>query len=64
MSSADPQAPFGVRLRAAMTQRGQLCVGIDPHPSLLSAWDLPDDAAGLERFARTCVEALPNASRC
>ncbi|HEX3005718.1 MAG TPA: orotidine 5'-phosphate decarboxylase, partial [Angustibacter sp.] len=50
--------PFGTRLRAAMTQRGPLCVGIDPHPQLLSAWELADDAAGLERFALTCVEAL------
>jgi orotidine-5'-phosphate decarboxylase len=58
MSSAEVRDPFGVRLRAAMTQRGQLCVGIDPHAALLTAWDLPDDAAGLERFARTCVEAL------
>ncbi|HEX8495679.1 MAG TPA: orotidine-5'-phosphate decarboxylase [Actinomycetales bacterium] len=49
---------FGTRLRAAMTALGPLCVGIDPHPSLLAAWDLPDDATGLERFARTCVEAL------
>lgn len=58
MTTADGVAPFGRRLRAAMDQRGPLCVGIDPHPSLLSAWDLPDDAAGLERFALTCVEAL------
>jgi orotidine-5'-phosphate decarboxylase len=50
--------PFGVRLRQAMTARGPLCVGIDPHPALLSAWDLPDDDTGLERFALTCVEAL------
>lgn len=50
--------PFGARLRAAMTQRGPLCVGIDPHPQLLSAWELADDAAGLERFSLTCVEAL------
>ena len=49
---------FGVRLRAAMQARGPLCVGIDPHPGLLSAWGLPDDARGLERFALTCVEAL------
>lgn len=51
-------APFGQRLRAAMQTRGPLCVGIDPHPALLAAWDLPDDAGGLERFALTCVEAL------
>ncbi len=50
--------PFGVRLRAAMQARGPLCVGIDPHATLLAAWDLPDDVTGLERFALTCVEAL------
>ena len=58
MSIEPVTAPFGERLRAAMTARGPLCVGIDPHPSLLASWELPDDAAGLERFARTCVEAL------
>ncbi|MGC9668593.1 orotidine-5'-phosphate decarboxylase [Planosporangium sp. 12N6] len=49
---------FGARLRAAMDTRGPLCVGIDPHPSLLSAWGLPDTPAGLERFTRTVVEAV------
>ncbi|GII24370.1 orotidine-5'-phosphate decarboxylase [Planosporangium mesophilum] len=49
---------FGARLRAAMDARGPLCVGIDPHPALLSAWGLPDTAAGLERFTRTVVEAV------
>lgn len=49
---------FGARLRSAMLARGPLCVGIDPHPALLSAWGLPDDVHGLERFAQTCVEAL------
>lgn len=50
--------PFGSRLRRAMDARGPLCVGIDPHASLLAAWDLADDPAGLERFARTVVDAL------
>jgi orotidine-5'-phosphate decarboxylase len=50
--------PFGARLRRAMDERGPLCVGIDPHSSLLDAWGLGDDVAGLERFARTVVEAL------
>jgi orotidine-5'-phosphate decarboxylase len=50
--------PFGARLGAAMAARGPLCVGIDPHPALLAAWGLDDDAEGLERFALTCVEAL------
>ena len=49
---------FGTRLRAAMRDRGPLCVGIDPHAALLDAWGLPDNALGLERFARTTVEAL------
>jgi orotidine-5'-phosphate decarboxylase len=48
---------FGARLHAAMRDRGALCAGIDPHPSLLAAWGLGDDVAGLERFAGTCVEA-------
>lgn len=55
---AHPQEPFGARLRRAMDTRGQLCVGIDPHGSLLRAWGLGDDVAGLERFTRTTVEAL------
>jgi orotidine-5'-phosphate decarboxylase len=51
-------ARFGTRLRAAMDKYGPLCVGIDPHPSLLAKWDLPDDPSGLERFTRTVVEAV------
>ena len=50
--------PFGTRLHAAMAARGPLCVGIDPHPGLLAAWDLADDIGGLERFSRAVVEAL------
>ncbi|GBQ03099.1 orotidine-5'-phosphate decarboxylase [Streptomyces spongiicola] len=50
--------PFGTRLRRAMDARGPLCVGIDPHASLLTAWGLDDDVNGLERFTRTVVEAL------
>jgi orotidine 5'-phosphate decarboxylase subfamily 2 len=50
--------PFGARLRTALDDRGPLCVGIDPHAALLDAWGLPDDAAGLERFSLTVVDAL------
>jgi orotidine-5'-phosphate decarboxylase len=50
--------PFGARLLSAMRSRGQLCVGIDPHPHLLSAWDLPDDPSGLEKFNQIVIEAL------
>jgi orotidine-5'-phosphate decarboxylase len=50
--------PFGDRLARAVDVRGPLCVGIDPHPGLLDAWGLPDDAGGLETFAFGVVEAL------
>ncbi|GAB2615465.1 orotidine 5'-phosphate decarboxylase [Paractinoplanes abujensis] len=49
---------FGKRLAEATEKRGRLCVGIDPHAALLTRWGLSDDIAGLERFARTVVEAL------
>ena len=49
---------FGARLLAAMAARGPLCVGIDPHGSLLRDWGVGDDVAGVERFSRTVVEAL------
>lgn len=52
------RAPFGARVTTAVSVRGPLCVGIDPHPGLLEAWGLPVSADGLERFALTCVEAL------
>ncbi|EMY34923.1 orotidine 5'-phosphate decarboxylase [Arthrobacter crystallopoietes BAB-32] len=51
-------AAFGARLEVAMRARGQLCVGIDPHPALLQAWGLNDDAGGLERFSLTVLEAV------
>lgn len=50
--------PFGARLAAAMTEHGPLCVGIDPHASLLDAWGLPDSAEGVRRFALTVMEAV------
>ncbi|OBG90068.1 orotidine 5'-phosphate decarboxylase [Mycobacterium sp. E3251] len=49
---------FGVRLADAKAQRGPLCVGIDPHPELLRAWDLPTTADGLAAFCDICVEAF------
>ncbi|MGV9212681.1 orotidine-5'-phosphate decarboxylase [Micromonospora sp. RB23] len=49
---------FGTRLHRAVTERGPLCVGIDPHPGLLARWGLADDLDGLDRFARTVVDAL------
>lgn len=50
--------PFGTRLAAALDERGPLCVGIDPHPGLLTAWGLPDDPRGLRELALRVVDAL------
>jgi orotidine-5'-phosphate decarboxylase len=49
---------YGERVATLVAERGPLCVGIDPHPSLLAAWGLAADARGLERCSRTMVEAL------
>ncbi len=49
---------YGSRLQQVVADRGALCVGIDPHPAMLRDWGLPVDARGLERCARTMVEAL------
>jgi orotidine-5'-phosphate decarboxylase len=49
---------FGARLADAVSRRGPLCPGIDPHPELLRAWGLPVDAEGLQAFCDICVEAF------
>jgi orotidine-5'-phosphate decarboxylase len=49
---------FGARLAAAKLSRGPLCLGIDPHPELLRAWDLPTTADGLAAFCDVCIEAF------
>ncbi|MGO8769027.1 MAG: orotidine-5'-phosphate decarboxylase [Mycobacterium sp.] len=49
---------FGTRLAEAKLQRGPLCLGIDPHPELLRAWDLPSSADGLAAFCDICVQAF------
>jgi orotidine-5'-phosphate decarboxylase len=48
---------FGARLADAVSRRGPLCLGIDPHPELLQAWDLPVSPDGLAAFCDTCVRA-------
>ncbi|MDP7702526.1 MULTISPECIES: orotidine-5'-phosphate decarboxylase [unclassified Mycobacterium] len=48
---------FGARLAQARSSRGPLCLGIDPHPELLRAWELPVTAEGLAAFCDVCVEA-------
>lgn len=49
--------PFGTRLAEAMDHHGPLCLGIDPHRHLLTAWGLNDDPQGLATFSKTVVEA-------
>ena len=56
--TAAARRPFGARLAEAMDAHGPLCVGIDPHASLLADWGLPDDAEGVRRFALRVMEAL------
>lgn len=49
---------FGAKLAEARSQRGPLCLGIDPHPELLRGWDLPLTPDGLAAFCDTCVQAF------
>lgn len=50
-------AGFGARLAAALSSRGPICLGIDPHPELLESWGLPANADGLAAFCDVCVAA-------
>lgn len=57
-SAKTGRAPFGARLTTAMSERGPVCVGIDPHPGLLADWGLTDDAAGLREFSARVLDAV------
>lgn len=46
------------RLDRLTSERGRLCVGIDPMPSVLEAWGLDVDPTGLEACARSIVAEL------
>lgn len=58
MTGQASREPFGERLHSAVRARGNLCVGIDPHPELLVAWGLPVDATGVSEFSRRAMEAF------
>ena len=45
-------------MQGVFASRGRLCVGIDPHPGLLSEWGLPDSARGVSDFGLRVVEAV------
>ena len=49
---------FFDRLSARVDAVGALCVGIDPHLSVLDAWGLPHGVPGIEKMALGTVEAL------
>lgn len=49
---------FAARLLSTLAASGQLCVGIDPHASLLATWGLPDSAAGVREFGLRTVDAV------
>jgi orotidine-5'-phosphate decarboxylase len=51
-------AGFGQRLADAVSARGPLCPGIDPHPELLRAWGLGTDPDGLRAFCDICIAAF------
>jgi len=48
---------FGQRLWQALDTHGPLCVGIDPHESLLQSWGLPVSADGVREFGLRVVDA-------
>jgi orotidine-5'-phosphate decarboxylase len=48
---------FGERLRVAVDTHGRLCLGLDPHASLLADWGLPDTAAGARELALHALDS-------
>jgi orotidine-5'-phosphate decarboxylase len=53
-----PASGFGRRLADAISKRGPLCPGIDPHPELLASWGLTTDVDGLRGFCDICVKVF------
>lgn len=49
---------FADRVHSLFAEVGQLCVGVDPHDSLLDSWGLPRDAAGARDFGLRVVDAV------
>ena len=48
---------FAARLGRVIRESGRLCVGIDPHASLLALWGLPDSADGARTLGMRVVDA-------
>ena len=49
---------FRARLAEAVAQRGNRCVGVDPHEALVRAWGVDYDVAGIEWTSRHLIAAL------
>ncbi len=48
---------FVQRLQKVASESSTLCLGLDPSPGLLAAWELPDNAAGAHDFCRRALDA-------
>lgn len=55
--NGDAMTPFGERLEAVFAAYGHLCLGLDPHASVLATWGQPDSAEGLREFGLRAIEA-------
>lgn len=56
--NTDSDSTFGEKLRVAGERHGRLCVGIDPHKSLLESWGFENTIEGLAAFSAICVDAF------
>lgn len=52
---------YAARLGALTASGPVLCVGIDPHPSLLTSWGFEDTAKGLDSWSQLVASALGTA---
>jgi orotidine-5'-phosphate decarboxylase len=50
--------PFFNRLSKVVTDRGPMCVGLDPSHEIVSHWGLDDTASSVELVARTTIDAV------
>ncbi len=55
---------FGERLRRAVTDRGALCVGLDPSPEVLGAFEREDTLEGVQYVALALLDAATDAASC
>lgn len=46
------------RLEERLAAGPALCVGLDPHPAVLTEWGFPDSPAGVEAFGERALEAI------